>query len=45
VSGAAPFAEHPRCMADFVEHLYNYRRNFERCLACDSAGDALDKRP
>ena len=29
----------------FVEGLYNYWREFERFIICDSAGDRLDKRP
>ena len=45
VAGARPFPQHKRCMADFVEHLYNYWRSFERYAVCDSTGDALDKRP
>ena len=45
VAGAAPFAQHRQCMADFVEHLYNYWRSFERYAVCDSTGDALDRRP
>ncbi|MCK5738494.1 phosphoenolpyruvate carboxykinase, partial [bacterium] len=29
----------------FVEALYNYWREFERFVVCDSEGDGLDKRP
>jgi energy-coupling factor transporter ATP-binding protein EcfA2 len=29
----------------FVENLYNYWREFERYIICDSTGDRLDKRP
>ena len=45
VAGAASFAQHRTCLADFVEHLYNFWRSFERYAVCDSEGDALDKRP
>lgn len=32
--------------SDFVEYLYNYWREYERYVLCDSfEGDALDKRP
>ncbi|MGA2764613.1 MAG: phosphoenolpyruvate carboxykinase [Spirochaetia bacterium] len=45
VAGAASFPAHRRCLADFVEHLYNFWRSFERYAVCDSEGDVLDKRP
>ncbi len=45
VQGAASFPAHARCLADFVEYLYNFWRSFERYAVCDSEGDALDKRP
>ena len=45
VAGAAAFPSHRKCMADFVEHLYNFWRSFERYAVCDSEGDALDRRP
>ncbi|HET6451588.1 MAG TPA: phosphoenolpyruvate carboxykinase [Spirochaetia bacterium] len=45
VAGAASFPAHRKCMADFVEHLYNFWRSFERYAVCDSEGDGLDKRP
>jgi hypothetical protein len=45
VSGAASFPAHRTCLADFVEHLYNFWRAFERYAVCDSPGDASDKRP
>lgn len=32
-------------LAQFVEHLYNFWRAFERYIICDSEGDTLDKRP
>ena len=45
VAGAASFPAHRKCLADFVEYLYNFWRSFERYAVCDSEGDALDKRP
>jgi hypothetical protein len=45
VAGTASFPAHGKCMADFVEYLYNFWRSFERYAVCDSEGDALDKRP
>jgi hypothetical protein len=32
-------------LQQFVENLYNYWREFERFIICDSTGDRLDKRP
>jgi hypothetical protein len=32
-------------LSDFVESLYNFWREFERFIICDSTGDRLDKRP
>jgi energy-coupling factor transporter ATP-binding protein EcfA2 len=45
VPGAASYPAHRACLADFVEHLYNFWRAFERYAVCDSEGDGLDKRP
>ncbi len=45
VAGAASYPAHRKALADFVEHLYNFWRSFERYAVCDSEGDALDKRP
>ncbi|HVO40757.1 MAG TPA: phosphoenolpyruvate carboxykinase [Spirochaetia bacterium] len=45
VAEAAPFPANRTCLADFVEHLYNFWRSFERYVVCDSEGDALEKRP
>ncbi|HTP57868.1 MAG TPA: hypothetical protein VMM82_03060, partial [Spirochaetia bacterium] len=45
VAGAASFPAHQKCLADFVEFLYNFWRSFERYAVCDSEGDVLDKRP
>jgi hypothetical protein len=30
---------------EFVEHLYNFWRSYDRFIVCDSIGDELDKRP
>ncbi|PWH12690.1 MAG: phosphoenolpyruvate carboxykinase [Anaerolineae bacterium] len=35
----------PTLLYDFVEYLYDYWRDYERFLICDSEGDALDQRP
>lgn len=32
-------------LAEFVEELYDFWRNFDRFLLCDSEGDGFDKRP
>jgi energy-coupling factor transporter ATP-binding protein EcfA2 len=45
VKGSENIARDPRLLNDFIEHLYNYWRSFERLLICTSQGDALDKRP
>lgn len=39
------FTKDPNLLNSFVEHLYNYWREFERYLLCDSTEDTLDKRP
>lgn len=39
------FAEQPVLLYTFVEELYDYWREFERFIVCDSEGDVLDKRP
>lgn len=39
------FLEDPDLLHDFIEHLYDYWREFERFIICDSEGDVLDKRP
>jgi hypothetical protein len=39
------FVEHPSLLHGFVEELYDYWREFERFIVCDSEGDELDKRP
>ncbi|MCX8063028.1 MAG: hypothetical protein N3D16_10655, partial [Anaerolineales bacterium] len=35
----------PALLFDFIEYLYDYWREYERFLICDSEGDALDQRP
>lgn len=39
------FAADPSLLWAFTEGLYNYWRQFERFIVCDSTGDRLDKRP
>jgi hypothetical protein len=39
------FVEHPDALHAFVEGLYDYWRQFERFIVCDSEGDMLDRRP
>jgi energy-coupling factor transporter ATP-binding protein EcfA2 len=39
------FLEHPASLHAFVEGLYDYWRQFERFIVCDSEGDVLDRRP
>ena len=39
------FITSPSLLQVFVERLYNYWRDFERFIVCDSTGDRLDQRP
>jgi hypothetical protein len=39
------FLEHPGALWTFVEGLYDFWRQFERFIVCDSEGDTLDRRP
>lgn len=39
------FITNPSILMAFVENLYNYWREFERFIVCDSTGDNLDQRP
>jgi hypothetical protein len=39
------FIAKPSLLQGFVESLYNYWRDFERFIVCDSTGDRLDQRP
>jgi hypothetical protein len=45
VDGAASIAQNALALERLVEYLYNYWREYERFLICDSEGDTLDKRP
>ncbi len=45
VERGARFAADRPLLSAFVEGLYNYWRQFERFIICDSTGDRLDKRP
>jgi hypothetical protein len=45
IEGAEHFIADPSLLQNFVESLYNYWREFERFIICDSTGDRLDKRP
>ncbi|MBF0546944.1 MAG: phosphoenolpyruvate carboxykinase [Candidatus Riflebacteria bacterium] len=39
------FARNPSLLLSFVDGLYNFWRQFERFIICDSTGDHLHKRP
>ncbi|OPY65626.1 MAG: hypothetical protein A4E63_02915 [Syntrophorhabdus sp. PtaU1.Bin050] len=39
------FSGNPSLLLAFVEGLYDYWRQFERYIVCDSTGDRLDRRP
>jgi hypothetical protein len=39
------FVANSSLLYEFVESLYNYWREFERFIICDSTGDRFDKRP
>jgi len=39
------FVVNSSLLYDFVESLYNYWREFERFIICDSTGDRFDQRP
>lgn len=45
VENSERFTRDPNLLSAFIEHLYNYWREFERYLLCDSTQDVLDKRP
>jgi hypothetical protein len=45
LDGGDRFILDPSLLQRFVENLYNYWREFERFIICDSTGDRLDKRP
>ncbi len=39
------YLNNPQMLNDFVEQLYNFWRDYERYVICDSEGDSLHKRP
>ncbi|MBN1548000.1 MAG: hypothetical protein JW902_15215 [Syntrophaceae bacterium] len=39
------FVRNPSLLNTFVERLYNFWRDFDRFILCDSTGDRLDQRP
>lgn len=43
--GSIPFITNKQILNNFVEHLYDYWRHFDRFIVNDSEGDRLDKRP
>ena len=45
IEGGQRFIANPSLLQAFVESLYNYWREFERFIVCDSTGDRLDQRP
>ena len=45
IDGADVFFKDVHLFNDFVEYLYNFWRNFDRFVICETEGDALDKRP
>lgn len=45
IEGGERFIANPSLLKVFVESLYNYWREFERFIVCDSTGDRLDQRP
>lgn len=45
IEGGERFVANPSLLQAFVESLYNYWREFERFIVCDSTGDRLDQRP
>ncbi|MDD3847076.1 MAG: hypothetical protein PHC90_12050 [Syntrophorhabdaceae bacterium] len=45
IEGGERFIANPSLLQALVESLYNYWREFERFIVCDSTGDHLDRRP
>jgi hypothetical protein len=45
VKGSEQFSREPELLNDFVQYLYNYWRNFNRFIVCQSEGDGLEARP
>jgi hypothetical protein len=44
-SESIPYIQNKQILNNFVEHLYDYWRHFDRFIVNDSEGDRLDKRP
>lgn len=45
IVGGSRLVSNPSLLYDFVENLYNYWREFERFVICNSTGDRFDQRP
>lgn len=45
LEGSAQFFRNRSLFNDFVEYLYNYWREMQRLVICDSENDQLDRRP
>jgi hypothetical protein len=45
LEGGERFIVNQSMLQQFVESLYNYWRQFDRFIVCNSAGDSLDRRP
>ena len=45
VKGSDQFLQNRSLFNDFVEYLYNYWRETQRLIICDSQGEQLDQRP
>jgi hypothetical protein len=45
IEGGDSFIADLSLLSEFIESLYNFWREFERFIICDSTGDRLDKRP
>jgi hypothetical protein len=45
IEGGERIIAYPAILLELVESLYNYWREFDRLIICDSTGDNLDQRP
>jgi hypothetical protein len=45
LSGSEQFFHDTNLFNDFVEHVYNYWREFQRLIICESEGEQSDQRP
>jgi hypothetical protein len=45
IEGSGRFIANPSLLYEFIESLYNWWREFERFIICDSTGDHFDQRP